>query len=242
MACVETPFLDGRLTIWQPKAGFRFSADALWLAHFVLQETTQRGTFVELGVGSGIVSTLLLSAGFSAGEGVEIDPEMVQCATATFQANGLESHYGLVEGDLCRISKFLPAGKSPLVVANPPYYPVGVGRLSPDPAVARARHELACTLKDVLTSSRYLLPPGGYLAVVYPVSRLPELMRHLPENKLAPVVLRLVQPRCDEGASHALLLARKGTKGSLVVRPPLVTHLNEGGYGPWYRDLTGMVL
>jgi len=108
--------------------------------------------------------------------------------------------------------------------------------------VARARHELACTLIDVLTSSRYLLPSGGYLAVVYPVSRLPELMRHLPENKLSPVVLRLVQPRHDEGASHALLLARKGTRGTLVVRPPLVTHLDEGGYGPWYRVLTELVL
>ncbi len=54
----ETPFLRGRLTIFQPKKGFRFGIDSVILANFLSLKPGER--IAELCAGCGVISFLAL--------------------------------------------------------------------------------------------------------------------------------------------------------------------------------------
>lgn len=236
-----TPFLDGQVACFQPVEGYRFSVDALLLAWFALKGETPRENFVELCAGCGIVSVLLAKGGYQRGMVIELQEIMCLCARKTLDGNGLAERLLLHETDLRDLSPVLRSGSISTVVANPPYYRAGEGRVSPNRCEAVARHELECNLADVLSAARYVLPPGGRYLTVYPARRLGDLMVALPAAKLRPSRLALVHPRPDRGATHALMEAVKAGRQGLEVLPPVITHGQEGGYGDWYRELAGFV-
>ncbi len=231
-----TPILDGRVRCVQPAEGFRFSVDALLLARFAL-ETADRGSFVELAAGCGVVSALLARAGMGEGVALELNPVLLRCARETMAANGLESRVRVELADLRTLKPLLAAGCASTVVANPPYFPAGTARVSEDAGNAGARHELTCTMEDVLSAGRYLLPEGGRLVLVYPAWRLDELMQRLPAFKLGAARLRLVHPREGKPASHLLLQAVKARVPRLVVEAPWLIHGVDGRYTGWYSEL-----
>jgi len=238
----ETPILDGRLLCVQPRPGYRFSVDALLLAHFVLVRAGRPGSLVELGAGCGIVSLLLARGGFEAGTAIEIEPVLHHCCRETMRRNGLASSFRSIRGDLRTIREHVAPGNHAVMVSNPPFFPVASGRVSPDPVEAGARFETRCTMRDVLSAARYALAPGGRLFLIYPVARLPELMAELPGFKLRATALRMVHPRSDEPAVHFLLESTKSRGPALAVLPPLVTHGEEDSYGIWYPELKHLTL
>lgn len=231
-----TPMLGGRIRCVQPTQGFRFSVDALLLARFVL-ECGEAAPFVELAAGCGVVSAILARAGMGPGVALELSPHLHRCALETVAANGLEERVRVELADLRELQPLLPAGSAPVVVANPPYFPAGTARLSEDDGNAGARHELTCTMQDVLSAGRYLLPEGGRLFLVYPAWRLDELLRRLPLAKLGAARLRLVHPLGGRPASHLLLESVKARTPRLVVEPPWNIHDETGSCGPWYSEL-----
>lgn len=236
-----TDILDGRFKCVQPHDGFRFSVDALLLSWFVLFSGV-RTSFCELGAGSGIVSALLTRGGLPGGVAVEVDPLMLDCLTRTVAVNSLEAHLSVCPHDLRALRDVLVAGSSRMVVANPPYFPLGVGRVDAAAADARARHEFTCTMTDVLSATRYLLPNRGRLFLIYPAARLVECLVSLPAHKLLPTRLQLVHPRANRRASHFLLEAAKCEGPDLVVASPLIIHDGDtAGYGNWYGELLGHI-
>ena len=236
-----TAILNGRFQCVQPRFGFRFSVDALLLAWFALRSGSNT-PFCELGAGSGIISALLVRGGLPGGLAVELDPVMIECLTRTVAENGLESRVSICPHDLRALRNVLGAGSFRMVVANPPYFPLGEGRVDADAADARARHEFTCTMADLLSATRYLLPNRGRLSLIYPAARLVECLGALPAHKLLPTRLQLVHPRADRRASHFLLEAAKSEGPDLVVESPLVVHDNgTAGYGAWYAELLGQI-
>jgi tRNA1Val (adenine37-N6)-methyltransferase len=238
-----TPILDGRLLCVQPEAGFRFAVDSLLLAHFVLTgRPRKRGSFCELGAGCGVVSAILGRAGFTKGLAVELQQGLYDCLVETLAASRLLERVSTLREDLRDLPRSWDPGACSVVVANPPFFREGEGRRSHLPEEAAARHELTCTMADVLSVSRYLLPPRGRLHLIYPASRLPECLSLLPTHKFCAVRLRMVHPRIHRPASHFLLEAAKVEGPALTVESPLVIHQGEGQeYGGWYGELLGHV-
>jgi tRNA1Val (adenine37-N6)-methyltransferase len=233
----ETTIFHGRFQCVQPRSGFRFSVDSLILAWFALRN---RGghPFCELGAGSGIVSALLARGGMCGGVAVEMDPTMLECLSLTLDEHGLLGSVAPCPHDLRELPGTLEGGSFQVVVANPPYFPLGEGRVDAQAAEAPARHEFTCTMTDVLAATRYLLPSRGRVFLIYPVLRLSECLCALPAHKLVPTRLQLVHPRLEKRASHFLLEAAKSEGPELVVEEPLITHApGTAEYGGWYAEL-----
>ena len=108
------------------------------LADFVNIGARRRG--IDLGCGSGILPLLLLTRSTALHmTGLEIVPEVASLAEENMRANALEARSDIVCGDIRRHRELFKAGSFDLIVANPPYFPVGSGKLSPDAARAAAR-------------------------------------------------------------------------------------------------------
>ena len=225
----------GALRITQPRSGYRFSLDAPLLADFM---SPGKGSAVDLGTGSGIIAlALALRSPLLRVDAVELQPELAALARRNAIDNQLQARVQIHQADLKGLE--LPRGAYDLVVSNPPYQPLEQGRVSPESQKAIARHELACTLDDVVTVAHGLLRQGGHLGVVYPAPRLQRLLATLERVGFGTRRLRCVHPREGEAAQLVLVDAERGSRGLLEVMPPLLLHGAERAYLPEAARILG---
>ena len=166
------------IVVCQPRRGFRYGAEAFWLAGFALEPGVP-GAAVDLGTGSGIVAFLL------AGRGVDVVgyDRREEWSPLWERSLGASSTAGQVRLEIRDITGGVP-GRVELVVANPPFFPVGSGPTSPDPWKASARTESSARLGDFVRTGLAALVPGGRLCLVIPVERGPQAELAAPEGHL----------------------------------------------------------
>lgn len=231
-----TPLLGGRVTILQPGKGYRFSVDPLLLAGFCRLSPDDR--VLDLGTGSGVVSVLLARAFPQISlVGLEIQPRLAEIAHRNAEQNGLAERFRVVRGDLRDKGRFPPSSFEAVAV-NPPYRPLGAGRLGPDQERNTARHELTCTLADWVSAAAEWLAPKGRLFAVYPAWRAVSLLAGLKERGLFPKRLRTVHQRPGAEASLILVEARQGGREELVISPPFFIQAGSVENAPNGRDLS----
>ncbi len=230
--------LGGAVRVIQPSTGYRFAVDSILLARFASERPAVRA--LDLGCGAGVIALCLLALqGAREVLGIDIQEEMIDRARRATAWNGFESRARFEAGDVRAVPDAWPAGAFDLVVSNPPYRPVHSGRVSPVVSAALSRHEIACSLPDVVAAARRVLARHGHLCLVYPASRLAALVAAVRDGGIEPKVLRLVHPRAEEPASLALLRAVKGAKEGLEIRIPLVLHHRDGRYSRQAEELLG---
>jgi tRNA1(Val) A37 N6-methylase TrmN6 len=231
------------LQLIQKKKGFRFTLDSVLLAHFA--EVKDGDKIVDLGTGTGIIPLILSTRTKDASIiGLEIQEELAQMAERSVRLNKLDNIIKIVQGDIRNIHKIIGGGCFHHVTVNPPYWPVKDGILSPAESRAIARHELACSLEDVVISASKLLNYQGRLSLVYPVDRLLNLVELLRKFNLEPRRVRFVHSFKDREARHVLLEARKSAPCELKVLPPLIIYEQPGQYTEeiltWYGKGVGL--
>jgi len=223
------------LKIIQSSDTFRFGIDSVLLADFA---PVRKGDKVlDLGTGNGVIP-LLLAGKREPGliHGLEIQPRLVDMARRSVALNGLTDLITIIEGDFCSPPEALVPGSYDLVVSNPPYLAAG-GRLNLRLEVAIARHELKCTLADVLRTGARMLRHRGRLALIYRSGRLVDLLTAMRAEDLEPKTLRFVQPASDQGPTMVLVLGVKGARPHLNILPPLVIYDREGNYSREIMDI-----
>ncbi|NLG83763.1 MAG: tRNA1(Val) (adenine(37)-N6)-methyltransferase [Firmicutes bacterium] len=228
---------DGGLKIVQHPKLFRFSLDAYLLAAYA---RPRRGeTVLELGSGNGAV-LLLLAARTEAARvvGVEIQPILVEMAWRSILLNGLAGRIALYRGDF-RQEKAVAEGPFDLVVANPPHIPAGGGTRSPAGVLAVARHELTCTLWEVVAAAARWVRDGGRFIMVHRAIRLTEIMATLTTWRFTPKRLTMVHPRPEAPASLLLVEACHGARPGLMVTPPLFVRDRSGTFTPAMEEVFG---
>ena len=226
--CLEPLTGDG-LVILQPRRGYRFSLDAVLLARF--PEVGDGCKIIDLGTGSGVIPLLLSTRAKNLSIlGIELQPRLAALAKRNVRLNHLQGIVTVLERDINNLPREYN-GKWDLVVANPPYFKAGSGKPGGGER-ALARHELACTLQDVIRCAARLLKPGGRFALVHRAERLPEALGLLAEFKLSPRYLKMVHPRAGGKGELFLLEAVKGLTQTLAVLAPLIIYDNAGAYTP----------
>lgn len=230
------PLFQGQPAIIQRKGGYRFSLDAVLLAHFVKVHGGEK--IVDLGTGNGVIPLILASLYCSVRViGLEIQEEMVERALRSVDLNRLKDRVEILQGDVCSIKQLFSPQSFDAAVCNPPYRAPTSGRINPDPERRVARHEIHGGLRDFLRAASYLLRPKGRVALVYPATRMLDLLQTMRQEGMEPKRLRLVHS--FEGTLATLVLAEgvKGAGSELKILPPLVVYTRERKYTPEMRAI-----
>ena len=220
-----TDLCINHLKVLQKKQGFRFSIDAVLLAHFAKPTENQR--LLDLGTRSGVIPLLLAARTPTLQiDGIELQPEIAEMAQRSVEYNALEHQIQIVQADLTQ----LPATfhqKYDWVTSNPPFFPVGSGSQNPVRHIALSRHEIACTLEQLLCCGAQCLKFRGHMVLIHRAERLTEILTLCTKYRLAPYRLRMVHPTIQEPANLVLLEAIKDGRNALTVLPPLAVYHSE---------------
>lgn len=220
---------NGRLRIIQKKGGYRFSVDAILLAHYSAHLPARAA--IDLGTGSGIIPLILArKTATPTIVGVEVQEEMADMARRTMLLNGLTGRVSILSQDLRTIGDSFPPASFDLVVSNPPYYPLTNGRINPAEEKAIARHEILLRLDDLVTCARYLVGPSGSFVIIYPAKRLLELIAALTAGALKPRLLRIIHSQKNGEGKLVVVEAGRGGNPELEIAPPLFVYDQGGGY------------
>lgn len=217
---------------------FCFGMDAVLLSGFARVKPGERA--LDLGTGTGIIPILL--RGKTGGRdftGLEIQEESADMARRSVAYNHLEESISIVTGDLKEAAALFGAASFDVVTCNPPYMTGSHGLVNPEQPKAVARHELLCTLEDVVCQTARVLKPGGRFYLVHRPFRLAEILTLLVQYRLEPKRMRLVYPFVDKEPNMVLLEALSGGKSRITVEKPLIVYREQGVYTDEIYDIYG---
>ena len=217
------------LKIIQKTDGFCFGMDAVLLSGFA---HVKRGEKVlDMGTGTGIIP-LLLSAK-TQGEhftALEIQKEIAEMAARSVAMNHLEDKIEIVNGDIKEASRIFGAASFDVVTTNPPYMNDAHGLKNPTEVKAISRHEVLCTLEDVVREGAKILKSGGRMYMVHRPHRLIEIITAMKQYKMEPKRMCMVHPFKDKEANMVLIEAVKGGGSWLKMEAPIIVYKEPGVY------------
>lgn len=215
--------------IIQDKRGFCFGSDAVLLARFA---NPKRGAKVlDMCTGTGIIPVLMWGLyELSSIDAIEILHESADCAKRTMKLNSLENHIHVTEGDLKNAGVIYGKKTFDAVTCNPPYMNKGGGIINPADRLAVARHEIECSLDDVVRCACEVLKPCGKLYMVHRADRLCDVVSTFRKYKIEPKRLQIVYPSKDKPASLILLEGAEGGRPQLKLEKPLFMYDDNGIY------------
>ena len=218
--------LGGRLTLRQPKPGYRAGADAALLAAAV--EVGPRERLIEAGCGAGAA---LLQVALRCPEarltGIERDGAAGALARDNIGLNDLDDRVDGMPGNIAEGFAGLGLGRFDAAMANPPFFDDPSALRAPHPARAgawMADDGLEAWVAFLLAAVR----DGGRITIIHRADRLGDLLAHL-GDQAGSVRIRPIQPFADTPAKRVLVRAVKRGRAPLVLLPPLVLHERGGG-------------
>ena len=217
------------LKIIQDDEKFCFGMDAVLLSGFIKAKAKEK--VLDLGSGTGIIP-ILLTAKTEADKfyGLEIQKDMADMAARSVALNNLQEKVQIIEGDIKKAVDIFGPAAFDVVCSNPPYMNDMHGIKNPKEPLAIARHEVKCSLHDVLSQSAKLLKTGGRFYMVHRPHRLEDIMSELRQLKLEPKRMRFVHPYKDKEANMVLIEAVKNGGSFLKVEAPLIIYKDVNVY------------
>lgn len=215
--------------IIQHPGKFCFGMDAVLLSNFARVKKGEK--VLDLGTGTGIIPILLTAK--TEGErfvGLEIQKESADMARRSVAHNHLEGKIEIVNGDIKEASELFGLSSFDVITTNPPYMIGRHGIANASDTKAIARHEVLCTLEDILRESAKILRPGGRFFMVHRPFRLAEILSTMVEYKIEPKRMRMVHPFVDKEPNMVLIEGVRGGNSRMTVERPLVVYKEQGVY------------
>ena len=217
----------GGLELIQDPKKFCFGVDAVFLSDFVRVRPGEN--VLDLGTGNGIIP-VLLSAKTEARHitGLEIQADTAEMARRSVAHNHLEDRIDIVTGDIKEAAELFKPAFFDVITTNPPYMLVDHGMRNPDDAKAIARHEVLCSLDDILRESMRLMQDKSRFYMIHRPFRLTEIMIKMHQYKIEPKRIRFVYPYIDKEPAMVLIEGVRGAKPRVTVEPPLIIYDRNG--------------
>lgn len=222
--------LNGLRLIQNP-SGFCFGIDAVLLSDFAKGAVKKNSKVLDLCTGNGIVP-ILLSAKTSATHifGIEIQSEVAEMAQRSVLLNKLSEEISIIDGDLKNAAEIFGKSTFDNITCNPPYKENAGGLKNAADTLTAARHEIFCTLADIIDVSASLLKPGGKLTMIHRPERLADIICLMRGSRIEPKRLRFVHPSAGKTAAMILIEGTKHGRPKLFLEPPLYVHDENGDY------------
>ena len=228
---------NGYYIIQDPQK-FCFGMDAVLLSGFSRVKKGER--VLDMGTGTGIIPVLLASK--TDGEhftGLEIQEECAEMASRSVKYNNLEDRVSIRQGDIKEAAGIFGAASFHVVTCNPPYMIGQHGLTNPHMPKAIARHEILCTLEDVVSQAAKLLGDRGRFYMVHRPFRLAEIISLMVQYRMEPKRMRLVYPYVDREPNMVLIEGLRGGKSRMTVEKPLIVYKEPGKYTDEIYDVYG---
>lgn len=210
----------------------RFGTDAVLLADFAAPSPLM--TVCDLCTGCGIIPLYFCkNKAPKKIYGVELQKEASELFQRSISENGLEDRVVSINADLTdleSLGRFIPQNTLDMVTVNPPYYKENSGKERLSEAQRIARHEIACSLEQVIGAADFLLKFGGTLKMCHLPERLGEIFYLMIQYGIQPKKLTLVSNKTGEKPWLALVSGKKGAKAGLEITEPLVMRKENGEY------------
>lgn len=215
-------FLGGKLSLLQPKTGYRAGVDPVLLAAAVPAE--KGDTVLELGCGAGAAS-LCLSARVDglALTGVEIQPLYAELCRKNAVHN--RARMDVVEADLTQLPAQIRNTSFDHVIMNPPYY----DRTASTRANDQGRDTALggdTALQDWIEVGAKRLRPKGYFTLIQRMDRLPETLASA-DRVLGSITVLPIQARVGRPSGLFILQARKNGRAAFRMLAPLILHCGD---------------
>lgn len=217
---------------------FCFGMDAVLLSGFAQVKKGERA--LDLGTGTGIIPILLEAK--TKGEhftGLEIQEESADMAARSAAYNHLEEKVSIVNGDIKEAVKLFGPASFDVVTTNPPYMNDRHGLKNPELPMAIARHEVLCSLEDVIREGAGVLKENGRFYMVHRPLRLVEIFALMTRYRLEPKRMRFVYPYVDKEPNMVLIEGLKGGKPQIRVEKPLIIYKEKNVYTDEIYDVYG---
>lgn len=220
--------LEG-LQLIQKQRGFRFGVDAVLLSHFANVRSKHR--VIDLCTGTGIVPFLIYGK-YKPTEviGLEIQDDMVEMAIRSSKLNDTEETVKFQCADLKDMSIIKSLGRFDVLTVNPPYKLNSAGILNPDDKLAIARHEIMCTLEDVIKSAKVLLKDNGRMFIVHRPERLADIFGLMRKYNIEPKRVQMVHPNVNKAANIVLVEGQRDGGAFLKWEAPIYVYDENGKY------------
>lgn len=215
--------------IIQTKDGFCFGSDAVLLARFA--RFPEGGRVLDMCTGTGIIPVLIRAKNnLALIDAIEIIPSVADMAKRTMELNSLSDCIRVRCGDLKDAAEIYGKRVFDAVTVNPPYMNKGGGLVNPKETLAAARHEIFCTLDDVVKSASEVLKQNGKLFMVHRADRLCDVVTSFRKYKIEPKRLTMVQPNFSSAPNLILIEGAYGGRAQLKITPPVFMYDENGRY------------
>lgn len=223
-------FLGGRLTVSQPRHGFRAGLDSVLLGAAV---STAARRLLDLGSGVGTASLVALRLNPDLHATLaERDPAMLALAQANLAENRLINRATAISADVTakgaeRLAAGLGENAFDAVIANPPFFDAAAGTHAQDRGRAGARHMDAAALDLWVKTSATSAAAGAEIIFIFPAAELAPLLAAFDQRFGAITILPLA-PRPDAPTTRVLIRARKGSRAPLILLHTRTLHEADG--------------
>ena len=215
--------------IIQSPGRFCFGMDAVLLSAFAKVKAGE--CVLDLGTGTGILPILL--AAKTKGKhftGLEIQEESADMACRSVRHNRLEEQIDIVTGDIKEAAEIFRPAFFDLITTNPPYMLARHGLTNTADTKTIARHEVLCSLDDILRESMRLLQDKGRFYMIHRPFRLAEILIKMNAYKIEAKRLQFVHPYIDKEPTMVLIEGVRGARSRVTVEPPIIMYERfEGG-------------
>lgn len=226
------------LKLIQKSYGFKFGVDAVLLSDFA--NIKKRFRVIDLCTGTGVIPFLLMGK-YSPQEvcGIEIQEEMSEMASRSSKLNMLENKVKFYNKDLKDIEFLKTLGRFDALTVNPPYKLSNSGIINPSDSLAIARHEILCSLEDVIAASRVLLKDNGKMFMVHRPERLADIITLMRKYRIEPKRIRMVHPNSKKAPNIVLIEGQRDGGQFLKWEPPLYVYDDNGKYSDEINEIYG---
>ncbi|OLO27450.1 SAM-dependent methyltransferase [Alkalihalophilus pseudofirmus] len=225
------------LQIIQADDVFSFSIDAVLLAKFSYVPI-QKGKIVDLCTGNGVIPIMMSMRSKATITGVEIQERLYDMAVRSCKINKLSEQIQFVRADINVLPKEIITQQYDVVTCNPPYFEKNdLSDRNVNPHFQIARHEIYCTLEDVIQTCAKLVKQKGKVALVHRPERLTDIFEKMRKYRIEPKRIQFVQPKKDKEANIVLVEGIKDGNAGVKCLPTIVVYEDEKTYTKEFQEI-----
>jgi len=218
------------LKIIQNKKWFKFGIDSILLSDFA-KSIKNKSKVLDIGTGTGIISILLTEkTNLEKIWGIEVQKDIAEMASRSVELNDLNNKIEILNDNINNINNYFNNSFFDAIITNPPYQKNNTGLKSQNEKHLISRHEIECSLEDIIEKSFKILKDKGEFYMVHRPERLADIMFLMKKYKIEPKELRFVYPKMGEKANLILIKGVKNANEFLKVDVPLIIYNNDGTY------------